>query len=99
MYYTMNLNARKWILVLVFIVFYLVSSLVLAGDTPQAVFKAAQEAGAKKDFNALANLVAPSERPMLAFGTDMAVGMFVEFYEGEKSEELMNKYQEIQKKL
>ena len=35
---------------------------------------------------------------MLAFGTDMAVGMFVEFYEGEKAVELNKKYQEIQKK-
>ena len=68
------------------------------GDSPQAVFKAAQEAGAKKDFGTLAKLVAPSEHAMLAFGTDMAVGMFVEFYEGEKAVELNKKYQEIQKK-
>ncbi|MBN1782755.1 hypothetical protein JW948_16585 [bacterium] len=68
------------------------------GDTPQAVFKAAQAAGAKKDFATLANLVGPSERAMLAFGTDMGVGMFVEFYEGEKSDELKKKYQKIQDK-
>jgi len=67
-------------------------------DSPQAVFKAAQAAGAKKDFNTLAELVAPTERAMLAFGTDIAVGMFVEFYEGEKAAELKKKYQEIQKK-
>lgn len=66
------------------------------GDSPEAVFKAAQAAGAKKDFSALTKLVAPSERPLLAFGTDMAVGMFVEFSEGENVDELKKKYQEIQ---
>lgn len=68
------------------------------GDSPQAVFKAAQAAGAKKDFSTLVKLVAPSEQPMLAFGTDMAVGMFAEFYEGEKADELKKKYEEVQKK-
>ncbi|NQT24023.1 hypothetical protein HQ585_01575 [candidate division KSB1 bacterium] len=68
------------------------------GDSPQKVFDAAKAAGAKKDFNILAKLVAPSERPMLAFGTDMGVGMFVEFYEGEKADELKKKYQKIQDK-
>lgn len=68
------------------------------GDSPQTVFKAAQEAGAKKDYGALAALVAPSERVMLAFGTDMAVGMIVEFYEGENADALKKKYQKIQKK-
>ena len=68
------------------------------GDTPQAVFTAAQIAGADKDFGALAKLVAPSEHAMLAFGTDMAVGMFVEFYEGERAAELKQQYEEIQKK-
>ena len=66
------------------------------GDSPDAVFKAAQAAGAKKDFSTLTKLVAPSERPLLAFGTDMAVGMFVEFSEGENIDELKKKYQEIQ---
>jgi len=68
------------------------------GDSPKAVFKAAQEAGSKRDFVALAKLVAPSERPMMAFGTDMGVGMFVEFYEGEKADALKKKYQKIQDK-
>ena len=68
------------------------------GDSPQAVFKAAQAAGAKKDFSTLVKLVAPTERAMLAFGTDMGLGMLVEFYEGEKADELKKKYQEIQKK-
>ena len=68
------------------------------GDSPQDVFKAAQAAGAKKDFGTLAKLTAPSEQPMLAFGTDMAVGMFVEFYEGQKADELKKKYQAIQTK-
>ena len=95
---TMNPIVKKCTPILLLIALCLATSLVPAGDTPQAVFEAAQEAGAKKDFNALSKLVAPSEQPMLAFGTDMAVGMFVEFYEGEKSEELMNKYQEIQNK-
>ena len=69
------------------------------GATPQAVFDAAQTAGANKDFNTLTKLVAPSEQAMLSFGTDMAVGMFLEFYEGEKVAELKKKYQEIQKKF
>jgi len=67
------------------------------GDSPQTVFKAAQAAGAKKDFVTLTKLVAPSEHAMLSFGTDMAVGMFAEFYEGEKAEALTKKYQKIQK--
>ena len=67
-------------------------------DSPEKVFLAAQEAGANKDFGSLAKLVAPSEQAMLAFGTDMAVGMFAEFYEGEKAEELKKKYEEIQNK-
>jgi len=61
------------------------------GDSPQAVFKAAQKAGAKKDFSTLAKLVAPTEQAMLSFGTDMAVGMFLEFYEGKKAPELKKK--------
>lgn len=95
---TMISRVKKWTPVLLCTVLGAGTALVYAGDTPQAVFKAAQEAGAKKDFHALAKLVAPSERPMFAFGTDMAVGMFVEFYEGEKAEDLKNKYRKIQKK-
>jgi predicted lipid-binding transport protein (Tim44 family) len=67
-------------------------------DSPQTVFKAAQAAGAQKDFKALAQLVAPSEHALFAFGSDMGVGMFVEFYEGAKAEEMKKKYQEIQEK-
>lgn len=96
-------SSRLWTLFLFFSMLSFWFTSVLAGETeggdsPQAVFKAAQAAGAKKDFSTLAKLVAPSEHPMLAFGTDMAVGMFVEFYEGEKSAELKKKYQEIQMK-
>ncbi len=69
------------------------------GETPQAVFAAAKKAGSVKDFNSFIKLVAPSERPMLAFGTDMGVDMFVEFYEGDKAEEYKMKYQDIQKKF
>ena len=68
------------------------------GDSPQAVFKAAQAAGAKRDFSTLTKLTAPSERPLLALGADMSVGMFVEFYEGGKADELKKKYQEIHNK-
>lgn len=71
---------------------------VEGGDTPQAVFDAARAAGAKNDFTALSKLVAPSERPMMAFGTDMAVGMSVDFYEGEKAPELKKEYEKIQQK-
>ncbi len=92
-----------WTLSLLFSMLCLCFTTVLAGntkdgDSPQAVFKAAKKAGAKKDFNALAKLVAPSELPMLAFGSDMGVGMFVEFYEGEKAAKLKKKYQKIQDK-
>jgi len=94
---------RKWTLFLIFSMLGLRFTPVLAGqteggDSTQAVFKAAQAAGAKKDFSTLVRLVAPTEQAMLAFGTDMAVGMFVEFYEGEKVAELKKKYQEIQNK-
>ena len=95
--------SKQWTLILIFSILGLRFTPVLAGgtgggDSPQAVFKVAQEAGAKKDFSTLAKLVAPTEHAMLAFGTDMAVGMFVEFYEGEKAAELKKKYQKIQKK-
>jgi len=95
--------SKQWILILIISILGLWFIPVLGGepeggDSPQAVFKAAQEAGAKKDFSTLTKLVAPTERAMLAFGTDMAVGMFVEFYEGEKAAELIKKYQKIQKK-
>jgi len=69
-----------------------------SGDSPQTVFKAAQEAGAKKDFSSLTKLVAPSQLTMMAFGSDFGVSMFVEFYEGPKATELKKKYQETQKK-
>ncbi|MCK5146469.1 hypothetical protein KAR48_06910, partial [bacterium] len=68
-----------------------------AENTPEAVFKAAQQAGAKRDFKVLVQLVAPSQHVLLAFGTDMAVGMFVEFREGPKAEVLKKQYEKIQK--
>jgi len=104
MYEKMNQkSSRTWSLFLIFVIISILSLPVLAGeikgdDSPQAVFKAAQKAGAKKDFNALVKLVAPSEHSMVAFGTDMGVGMFIEFYEGEKVEALKKKYQNIQSK-
>ena len=92
-----------WTLFLIFFVLSYCITPVFAdgiegGDSPEAVFKAAQEAGAKKDFGALTKLVAPSERPMMSFSTDMGVDMFVEFYEGDKAEEMKKKYKEIQSK-
>ena len=94
-------GVSQWTLFLTFFMLALWFTPVTAGDTegndsPQAVFKVAQAAGAKKDFSALTKLVAPTERPMLAFGTDMAVSMFVEFYEGEKAADIKKKYEEIQ---
>jgi hypothetical protein len=93
-----QLDMRRWMLFLLLSMLSLQSAAVVAGDSPQAVFKAAQAAGARKDYGTLVKLVAPSERPLLAFGTAMGVGMFVEFYEGEKADELRKKYQKIQKK-
>jgi hypothetical protein len=95
--------SRQWTLIFIFSILGLWFIPVLGeepegGDSPQTVFKAAQEAGAKKDFSTLTKLVAPTERAMLAFGTDMAVGMFVEFYEGKKAAELKKKYQKVQNK-
>ena len=94
---------RQWTFFLLSSMLILLFTPVLAGETqggdsPHAVFKAAQAAGAKKDFTTLVKLVAPSEHVMLAFGTDMGVGMFLEFYEGEKADELKKKYEKIQKK-
>lgn len=94
-------SVRQWpgffiIMLLITCSMFLIAGDKKGGDSPEAVFKAAQEAGEKRDFSTLAKLTAPSEQPMLAFGTDMAVGMFVEFYEGEKSDELKKEYQSIQ---
>ena len=98
-----RVNGSRWIFFVIFFAVSLCSTPVIAGDnegndSPQAVFKLAQAAGAKKDFSALTKLVAPTERPMLALSTDMAVSMFVEFYEGEKAPDLKKKYEEIQNK-
>ena len=95
---------RQWMLFLIISMIGLCITPTLAGetnggDTPQAVFKAAQAAGAAKDFNTLVKLTAPSEHAMLAFGSDMGVSMFVEFYEGEEADELKKKYKDIQKKF
>lgn len=99
MFKKMNLKTLLLIFsMLSFLITPLYSCETKGDDSPQAVFKSAQAAGAKKDFSALTKLVAPSERPMLAFGTDMVVSMFVEFYEGEKAGELKKKYYEIQSK-
>ncbi len=103
MFCKMNQKRNKqWRLALICSILSLCFTGVIAGekggDSPDTVFKTAQEAGAKKDFNVLTKLVAPSEYAMLAFGTDMGVGMFIEFYEGEKAPELQKKYQEIQKR-
>ena len=92
-----------WIFFLIFILTSLCFSPIFAGenddkDSIQAVFKAAQEAGVKKDFATLTKLVAPSERAMMAFSSDFGVSMFVEFYEGPKAEELKKRYQDIQDK-
>jgi len=92
-------SSRAWAFLLIFILVIIFSFPAFAGgDSPKEVFKAAQKAGAKRDFSALAKMVAPSEHAILAFGTDMGVGMFVEFYEGEKAKELKKKYEAIQKK-
>ena len=91
----------------VIVISFMISSLwlsnAISGDkgcneSPQTVFKAAQSAGDKRDFSTLSKLVAPAERPMLAFSTDMAVGMFLEFYEGKKAPALKKKYEEVQNK-
>jgi hypothetical protein len=100
----MNRNRiREWTLLILLSMLFSCCIGVFAGETdggdsPQDVFKAAQAAGAKKNFKTLAKLVAPSEQAMLAFGMDMGVGMFVEFYEGEKSEALKKEYQKVQEK-
>jgi len=93
----------QWTLFLIFSLFSLCLTPVVTGETkggdsPLAVFKIAQVAGAKKDFSTLVKLVAPTEHPMMAFGTAMGLGMFVEFYEGENAAELKKKFQEIEKK-
>jgi hypothetical protein len=68
------------------------------GDSPEAVFKAAQAASAKQDIAGMVRLTAPSERPMVALSSDMGVGMFVEFWEGEDSEAVKKRYADIQQK-
>jgi hypothetical protein len=104
MYIKLNQKCKKHgIFLLIFAITVILSNPVFAGenddDVIRTLFKAAQEAGAKKDFAALAELVAPSERPMMAFGADFGVSMFVEFYEGPKAEELKKKYQQVQAKF
>ena len=99
----LNQKSRRYrILFLILASTILWISVLFAGgndkDSLQTIFKAAQKAGAKRDFAALTELVAPSERPMMAFGSDFGVSMFVEFYEGPKAEELKKRYQEIQDK-
>ena len=104
MFEKMNrVSASRWMFFVISFMISLWFKPAIAGDaacndSPQAVFKIAQVAGGNKDFSTLTKLTAPTERPMLALSTDMAVSMFVEFYEGEKAPVLKKKYEEIQNK-
>jgi hypothetical protein len=67
-------------------------------ESPQAVLAAAQAAAAAKDAKAIVRLVAPSERVMLAFSTDMGVDMMSEMWEGDTAKKLRSGYVELKKK-
>jgi hypothetical protein len=68
------------------------------GDSPAAVYAAAQKAAAQKDVSGIVRLVAPSERAMLAFSTDMGVSMVAEMWKGESAEKVKTRYAELRKK-
>jgi hypothetical protein len=98
-----RVNMSRWLFFVIFPVIGLWFTTAAAGDTapvdsPGAVFEAGQAAAAKEDYGTVTKMVAPTERPSLALGTDMAVGMLVMFYEGEKAPVLKKRYAEIQKK-
>ena len=98
-----RVRVNRWMFFVISFMISLWFKPAIAGDTacydsPQAVFKIAQAAGGNKDFSTLTKLTAPTERPMLALSSDMAVGMFVEFYEGEKAPALKKQYEAIQNK-
>ena len=67
-------------------------------DSPAAVFAAAQKAAAAKDVAGIVRLVAPSERALLAFSTDIGVQMVAEMWKGEGAEKVKTRYAEIKKK-
>jgi hypothetical protein len=68
------------------------------GESPEAVFTAAQKAASAKDAKAIVRLVAPSERVMLAFSTDLGVDMMSEMWKGDTAKNLKTSYSELKKK-
>ena len=67
-------------------------------ESPEALLAAAQKASTAKDAASIVRLVAPSERVMLAFSTDLGVDMMSEMWKGESAEKLKKSYAEIKKK-
>jgi hypothetical protein len=67
-------------------------------ETPEALVAAAQKAATAKDARAIVRLVAPSERAMLAFVTDMGVELMSEMWKGESASKLKASYGELKKK-
>lgn len=68
------------------------------GESPEAVVTAAQKAAGAKDAKAIVRLVAPSERAMLAFSTDLGVDMMSEMWKGDSAKNLKTSYSELKKK-
>jgi hypothetical protein len=68
------------------------------GESPEAVLTAAQKAAGAKDAKAIVRLVAPSERAMLAFSTDLGVDMMSEMWKGDSAKSLKTSYSELKKK-
>jgi hypothetical protein len=68
------------------------------GESPEAVLTAAQKAAGAKDAKAIVRLVAPSERAMLAFSTDLGVDMMSEMWKGDSAKNLKTSYSELKKK-
>lgn len=67
-------------------------------ESPEALLAAAQKAATAKDAKTIVRLVAPSERVMLAFTTDMGVEMMTEMWKGDSAKNLGASYAELKTK-
>ena len=69
-----------------------------ASDSPEAAFEGVRKAVKAGDYEAIVDLVAPSERVLMAFSLDMGVDMAVSFWEGDEAKAAQETYAALKKK-
>ncbi len=69
-----------------------------ASDSPEAAFEGVRKAVKAGDYEAIVDLVAPSERVLMAFSLDMGVDMAVSFWEGDEAKAAQETYAALKAK-